>query len=153
MIANEYKSLILFELDRIEIVVNELVLLNTELQCQKPTTREVAAAGAFLAQFYGGIENILKLICRGADCPIPQSDLWHIELFETFCEPTSKDELTVFSRELAQKLSPYRKFRHVALHSYAFQLDWQQMHDGVRQIQQVFTETKASIMRFLNKEP
>ena len=41
--------------------------------------------------------------------------------------------------EVAVELvAPYRRFRHVAFHSYGFQLDWSRMAEGVANVQSVF---------------
>jgi hypothetical protein len=57
----------------------------------EPTVRENAAAAAFLAQFYNGIENILKRICRCHNVPLPTGDTWHTVLFQRFCSPAYAD--------------------------------------------------------------
>ncbi len=49
------------ELDMMGMVVKEAVSLLSDIaDDQEPTIREKTAAAAFLAQFYGGIENILQ---------------------------------------------------------------------------------------------
>lgn len=50
------------ELEAMEITVNELRALERDLAEREPTIRENTAAAAFLAQFYNGLENILKRI-------------------------------------------------------------------------------------------
>ena len=43
-----------------ETIVQELVALQADVAECDPTVREQTAAAAFLAQFYNGVENILK---------------------------------------------------------------------------------------------
>jgi hypothetical protein len=44
------------------------------LLAEIPTVREQTAAAAFLAQFYNGIENILKRISIFYEVPLPTGD-------------------------------------------------------------------------------
>jgi len=64
--------------------------LNDSSDIQKPTVREKTAAAAFLAQFYGGIENILKRIHRYYGIPLSTGDAWYIEIFKRFCNPQNE---------------------------------------------------------------
>ena len=53
---------IAIELEALEATVNELAALQHNVAHREPTVRESTAAAAFLAQFYNGVENILKRI-------------------------------------------------------------------------------------------
>lgn len=76
------------ELEMMGTVVAEAVsLLNDIADGQEPSVREKTAAAAFLAQFYGRIENILKRIHRYHGVALPTGDSWHIEIFKRFCNP------------------------------------------------------------------
>ena len=61
-----------------------LVVYILTSRARQPSVREKTAAAAFLAQFYTGIENILKRICRFRSVLIPRGDTWHVELFQKF---------------------------------------------------------------------
>ena len=140
---------IAFELDSLETTVNELLTLQQDVAHREPTVRENAAAAAFLAQFYNGIENILKRICRYHNVPLPTGETWHTELFQRFCSPRQPDLPLLFDGPLAAALAPYRRFRHVAFHSYGFQLDWSRMAEGVANVQPVFEQLKQSLNDYL----
>jgi len=58
MTLDELREEISIELDRMGTIVQETVSLFDDLENRDPTVREKTAAAAFLAQFYGGIENI-----------------------------------------------------------------------------------------------
>lgn len=55
------------------------------------------------------------------------------------CAWVSLDE---YDDDLATALAPYRRFRHVASHSYGFQLDWDRIVEGIRNVGNVFAEVK-----------
>lgn len=137
------------ELEALETTVDELLALQQDVAHREPTVRENAAAAAFLAQFYNGIENILKRICHYHNVPLPKGETWHTELFQRFCSPAYADLPLLFDGPLAAALAPYRRFRHVAFHSYGFQLDWSRMAEGVANVQTVFEQLKQSLSDYL----
>jgi len=139
MKLEELEEEISIEFEYLQTTVDELLKLRDELVDRKPTIREVTAAGAFLAQFYSGIENILKRFYKYLGKSIPQSPDWHITLFKSFCDPPKNNLPLLFSKELESKLSPFRKFRHVFHHGYGFQLEWDRIKPGIDVIQSVFS--------------
>lgn len=90
MKAEELFEEINIELELIESTLKELSDLHKDVAGREPTVREKTAAAAFIAQFYGGIENILKRISRFNSIPLPTGDTWHIDLFKRFCSPPFK---------------------------------------------------------------
>jgi hypothetical protein len=111
--------------------------------------RDKTAAAAFLAQFYGGIENILKRISRFYNVSLPAGNLWHVELFKRFCDPQVKPLPLLFDKALSEDLAPFRKFRHVVHHGYGFQLDWDRMKEGIEKSQLVFSRFKTNIENYI----
>ena len=146
---DDLRTQVEIELEGMTVVVNELASLQHDLAGREPTVREKTAAAAFLAQFYNGIENVLKRTCYYHRITIPSGDNWHIELFQRFCVPLIPGYPTLFTEALASKLAPYRRFRHVALHSYGFQIDWGRMETGIAEIADVFVEVKDAILKYL----
>ena len=123
MTPAELREAVALELEALEGTVHELVALYTDVAASEPTVLEKTAAAAFLSQFYTGIENILKRISRYHDVPLPSGDTWHVDLFRRFCAPSFPPLPALFDASLATALAPYRRFRHVALHSYGSQLE------------------------------
>ncbi len=70
---------------------------------------------------------------------------------QRFCSPPHPGLPELFHDKLVSALAPYRRFRHVAFHSYAFQLDWSRMAEGVGSIEDVFLQFKASLYDYLDK--
>ncbi len=140
---------IFIELEFLETTINELKSLQADVTGRKLTVRELTAASAFLAQFYNGIENILKRISKYYGIAIPLGEMWHLELFKRFCAPSYKSLPVLFDQSLSEDLSPYRKFRHVVIHSYGFQIEWEQMVEGVESIGNIFKKFKSKVLTFL----
>ena len=149
MKLDEFREEIAVELEALEATVGELLALQRDLSDTEPTVREKAAAAAFLAQFYNGIENILKRISRYHSIPLPTGETWHVELFQHFCSPSHANLPVLFDDTLASALAPYRRFRHVAFHGYAFQLDWNRMAEGVAGVEDMFSQVSASVTDYL----
>jgi len=137
------------ELGLMEETVHELLALQRDLVERCPTVREKTSAGAFLAQFYGGVENILKRICRFHDIPIPRGDTWHLDLFNMFYDPPTLNLPLLFDKELKASLIPFRKFRHLAHHGYGFQLEWERMLPGIEAIEKIFQKLRVRIVACL----
>ena len=55
----------------------------------------------------------------------------------------------LFDGPLAVALAPYRRFRHVAFHSYGFQLNWNRMAEGVSKVPTVFEQLKQRLSDYL----
>ena len=111
--------------------------------------REQTAAAAFLAQFYNGVENILKRLSHYHNVPLPTGETWHVDLFQRFCSPPHPPLPALFDTSLAAALAPYRRFRHVAFHSYGFQLEWSRIAEGVTRLDNVFSQIKAKLDDYL----
>jgi hypothetical protein len=150
MTDGELYEEISIELELIETSVIEAISLRNDLAGQSPSIREKTAAAAFLAQFYGGIENILKRIHRYHGIATPAGDSWHIEIFKRFCKPGHSLLPLLFDDSLASSLAPFRKFRHVVYHGYGFQLDWERMKDGLETLEDVHLRLKSVMKKYFS---
>jgi hypothetical protein len=151
MTAQELRKQIDIELDLIETTLKELSDLRNDIADREPAVREKAAAAAFIAQFYGGIENILKRISYFCNVPLPVGNTWHIDLFKRFCEPSQEPLPALFDESLATAMASFRKFRHVVYHGYGFQLDWDRMKEGSDAINEVYSRFKVNLLAYLDK--
>ncbi len=137
MTADELKAEIAIEFDALRQVASELEALRSDVAGRDPTVREKTAATAFLAQFYTGIENILKRLSRFHGVALPSGENWHLELFRRFCPPGHPPLPVLFDDALTRQLGPFRRFRHVVHHGYGFQIEWDRMREGVAQVGRV----------------
>ncbi|MBC8447526.1 MAG: hypothetical protein H8D78_07230 [Chloroflexi bacterium] len=149
MKPEELREEIAIELELMEATVQELLALQHDLVGREPTVREKTAAAAFLAQFYNGVENILKRISRFHAIPLPTGGTWHVDLFKRFCMPPYEPLPALFNESLASALAPFRRFRHVVYHGYGFELDWSRMHEGVESVESVFVQFKSTLSDYL----
>lgn len=138
------------EFESLETAVNELVKLRNDVGEEEPSMRELTAASAFLAQFYNGLENILKRFYKFFNKPLPVGADWHIILFRSFCDPPEGRLPMLFPKEIEKQLIPYRKFRHVVHHGYGFQIDWERIKPGIDEITIIFSKISKSIKKVLN---
>lgn len=79
MTPTDLREEIAIELEAMQKVVQELLLLHQDVRQRIPSTREKTAGAAFLAQFYNGLENILKRITLFRDIPLPDGPNWHVD--------------------------------------------------------------------------
>ena len=149
MTVDELREEIGIELELIGNTVRELASLREDVGAREPTVREKTAAAAFMAQFYGGVENILKRISRFHAVPLPSGDTWHLDLFRRFCEPSREPLPALFDGPLAATIAVFRKFRHVVYHGYGFQLDWSRMQEGMTGIEDAFHKFRAALDKYL----
>lgn len=152
MTIEDLREEIDIELENIGKVLEELAALQVEVKGRNPTIREKTAAGAFLAQFYNGIENILKRISRFHAVPLPSGDMWHTDLFKRYCEPSYKPLPLLFDTSLSLEMSPFRKFRHVVYHGYGFQLEWDRMAEGIEKAEKVFHRFRIILDDYLKTQ-
>jgi len=145
----ELREEIDIQLELMAATVNEIAALCHDVGSGTPTVREKTAAAAFMAQFYGGVENILKRIHCYNGVALPGGDAWHIETFQRFCLPGHDQLPVLFDEQLMSSLAPYRKFRHVVYHGYGVLLDWGRMAEGLSRIPSVFISFRSAIEKYL----
>ena len=145
MTESRLREEIAIQIAFLDATVREVGLLRDEISDRNPTPREIAAAGGFLADFYTGIENILKRICVSRGIVLPSGENWHRRLFKGFCEPGTPNLPILIDEELQEPLATYRRFRHVVHHSYLLQLRWSRMVEGLRALDQVYAKLKGNL--------
>ena len=145
----ELREQIAIEMELLQNTVRELSALQQDEAGREPTVREKTAAAAFLAQFYTGIENILKRLSHFHGIPLPGGEAWHVDLFRRFCAPPLEPLPALFDDALASDLAPFRRFRHVVYHGYSFDLDWPRMSEGIAHVEDVFARFQGRLMDYL----
>lgn len=139
------------EFEAVQLTIDEIASLRKDVSGREPTVRELAAAGLFLANFYNGIENVLKRVCRFHEIDIPAGSDWHVELVKAFCDPPRGSLPILLDHRLANDLAPFRQFRHLVHHGYGFRLRWPDMLPGVEGASDVFARFKATVESHLHE--
>lgn len=149
MTRDELQTEVRRELNRLRRVARELQALHDDVGEGPASLREKAAAGALLASFYMGIENILKRIARYYEMEIPSSERWHVELFERYTDPSVGPLPVLFDEVLVPRMDAFRRFRHVVHHGYAFDLRWDRMQPGLQQAEPTLEAFQLRVENFL----
>lgn len=75
------------EIEAIEQTLEELSILKTQITSDQVPNIQKAAMGTFLMNFYVGIENMVKRICKVYYQKVPMGRSWHKELLEMSFHP------------------------------------------------------------------
>ncbi len=129
------------ELDNIAVVLDELK--NTVSRPDK-SVAELAGIGAFLNNFYTGVENILKQIFAEKKITIPGSGSWHKELLEQAVENQ------IITEDTKSKLDKFLAFRHFFVHGYSFMIDEEEIKPLADLAPEVFSNFKTEIQQHLS---
>jgi hypothetical protein len=138
------------ELGQMEIVVEELEAIAGDVGDGPVTLRDRAAASAFLASLYMGVENVLKRLARFHGVELPHGERWHVELFEQFCPPAAAPLPVLFEGALIRQMDAYRRFRHVIHHGYERDLDYEKMRPGIEDAQGALEAFREEVEKHLD---
>jgi hypothetical protein len=142
------KAKITFEISQIEKLFDSGKPLFDVCTIKTPDFIEMSAVALLLHSFYNGLENILLLIFKHYNKPLPTGIKWHIELLEQ-AFISNEGGKSIFRIELQEPLDKYLKFRHFIRHSYGFQLEWERMEDLIKGIDSVWKLIKEDINIFI----
>jgi hypothetical protein len=102
-LGNGIKAKILFEISRIDKLLDESKPLLDLCKLNHPDFIEMSAVALVLHSFYNGIENMLLLIFKDYDEELPKGIKWHIELLDKAFVSTTNRE-TIFKKELQESM-------------------------------------------------
>jgi hypothetical protein len=140
------------ELSFLERTVADVEGLLAMISDRAPNSVERAAAGTFLAQFYNGIENILKRICVAHNVTVSQGDQSHAELFQMFCSNQGTNLPMLFPDNIRGDFSILRRFRHFFFHGYSFQIEWEGIIIGMRSLRSIFEDFRKNVAEYFGNE-
>jgi hypothetical protein len=150
MNAAELRAEAAIEFEHLDRVVDELVSLRRDVGEREPSLRELVAGGAFLTQFYNGVENLLKRISKHEGVPLPHGTHWHVELVRRFCIPPTHGLPALLDEQLRMELNRFRGFRHVARTSYGTELDWAKVAAGIDRVAPTYARFREAIEHYLD---
>lgn len=139
----QLKKDILFEQDQIGILISKIKEIEDNI-----TEVNTVALGAYLMNFYNGIENIMKRCAKEYYKKIPETNDWHKQLLQ---QSYGHDKNPLFSKEVADKLYNYLVFRHFLIHGYSFNLNRNKMISLIDNIDELWRVIKSQVAEFINK--
>jgi hypothetical protein len=135
------------ELAQMTRVVRELAALRVDIGEESPSLRDIVAAGAFLAQFYNGVENILKRIAVASDVSLPEGERWPVALLDMFSS-VGKEKHFALDEALVTEFRSYMGFRHVVRSGYGMDLDWDRLVIGIERLPKVFERFEEAVRHY-----
>jgi hypothetical protein len=145
---NDVKAKILFEISRIDKLLDGGKPLLDLCKLKIPDFIEISAVALLLHSFYNGIENVLVLIFKNYNEKLPNGIKWHIELLDR-AFVSNGNRKAIFQNEVQESMEEYLKFRHFIRHAYGFQLEWSRMENLVKQIESMWKVLKESLNQFM----
>lgn len=138
------------EISSIEQVLEEIKNLKRDLSANNIDNVTKAAIGTFLMNYYTGVENIIKRISKEYYQTMPKGDSWHKELLDLSYNPP-KDKIPIFSKDIVDRLNPYRGFRHFFISGYGFRIKLKLILSLINNIENIWKDVKQHIEKFEEK--
>lgn len=149
MTAQELIEEVATEFECLDTTIGLVVELNSIIAGNDPDNFQKAAVNQFISEFYNGIENILKRICKFNNVPVPHGGDSHINLFNMFVVNNNSSLPVIFDAQIADELIKIRKFRHFVIHGYSFKIEWEYLKESVGKIDFIYQQLKQNLNRYL----
>jgi hypothetical protein len=149
----EYKELyedVMDEARAIEETLERLHVVRNKFDPQVKDYSIEPAMGAYLMNFYNGVENILKRVSKEYYQTVPKGESWHKELLDLSYNPP-EGKAAIFSQSIVEKLHQYRNFRHRFVSGYGFQLKGEKMLELIDNIDPLWDEIKRAVADFWDR--
>jgi uncharacterized protein YutE (UPF0331/DUF86 family) len=102
---------------------------------------------SFMADFYMGMEKILRLIAEELNGGVPRGEGWHKKLLHTMTIEIDGVRPPVISKKLYEDLLKFLAFRHVVRQAYGFQLNEKKLIE----LEKIFKKTYKGFHREIKK--
>lgn len=136
--------------DLLEDIAAETERLNATLKALERTLRrkrrtfvELAAIATCLHNAYSGIENLLKLILKYLNVPLPESSTFHKDLLALAVEQE------IIPQHLLEALDEYRAFRHFFVHGYGILLQEAPLQPLAENLPEVWNRFECALDAFV----
>ena len=115
---------------------------------------DLMACAGYLHHYYTGIESVFERISKAFDGGLTSGGDYHRELLRSMTIEIPDIRPRIISRDLAEELDEYRRFRHMFRHSYGSELRWSKMKPlakGIDSLTKVLIERISEFMLFVEK--
>ena len=134
----------------IDEVIERLREIRGKFDPQKQDNFTEPAMGTYLMNFYNGIETILKRVSKEYYSTMPKGNSWHKELLVLSYNAPEK-KIPIFDYGIAERVIPYKNFRHRFISGYGFQLKGEKMLELIDNVESLWDDMKKAISEFFNK--
>ena len=127
-----------------------LVLKNEKVQIRGT---DIMACAGYLHHYYTGVESIFERISRSFDGGLIQDGDYHRELLRSMTLEIPDIRPQIISKELAEELDEYRRFRHMFRHAYGSELRWRKIEplaNGIDLLTANFHEKLSAFIQFVD---
>ncbi|MEA5620811.1 nucleotidyltransferase domain-containing protein, partial [Cronbergia sp. UHCC 0137] len=136
---------------------DEVIALEENLQTliqlleQSDNIPEIAltpALASYTCDFYTACERISERVAVSLDGGMPKTENWHEKLLLQMADVGGENRPPLWQGSLLLELNDYRKFRHLARHSYNIQLQSERVLELAKQVELVMAKIKSAIALF-----
>ena len=145
---NNIKEKILYEISRIDKLINDSKPLLDICKLREPDYVEITATAQILHSFYNGVESIAVLFLKNMNEKIPDDGMWHKTLMEIIFGQNSK-KISFLRNDMKDEMVNYMYFRHFIRHSYSSELIWVEMEKLVINLEEVWNKIKSDFNLFI----
>jgi len=136
----------LVEIERVVRRVERAILAARHHTAEQDLFLDSAALN--LHDFYSGLERIFEHIASGVDRSIPSEHDWHRELLRQMAAEIPGLRPQVISRETADAVDEYLRFRHVVRNVYAFELHPERIERLASDLGPAFDQARSELLAF-----
>ena len=140
-------------------IEDEMMALEQNFQAMKtaleqtdnvPEVFVTPTLASYICDFYTACERISERVAVTLDGGMPKTQNWHEQLLLQVAEVGGENRPPLWQGSLLLQLNDYRKFRHLARHSYNLQLRKERVWELANQIESVMEKIKRAIAIFNN---
>lgn len=113
-----------------------------------PSRLEVRGVASVLHDFYSGVERVFERIALELDGELPRGADWHSQLLNRMEEEVEGVRPRVLTPDLAQRLRPFLRFRHLFRNIYGGPLRWERSTDLLAEADEAWPLLREQMQEF-----
>ena len=113
-----------------------------------PSRLEVRGVASVLQDFYSGVERVFERIAVELDGELPRGGDWHSQLLNRMEEEVEGVRPRVLTSDLAERLRPFLRFRHLFWNIGGEQLRWERCTELLAEVDEVWPLFQRQMQEF-----